>query len=71
MCNIQVTTLFYKSEPLDSWWGIEDDVGEVGEESVELFGTFAMEDTEEPGDHLELDGFQFTFFRLFRRGEPI
>ena len=53
------------------WWGIEYDVGEVVEESGEMVGAFAMEDTEDPGDHLELDGFQFTFFRLFRRVEPI
>ena len=46
-------------------------MGEVGEEGGELFGTFAMEDAEDPVDHLELDGFQFTFFRLFRRVEPI
>jgi hypothetical protein len=51
--------------------GIEYDVGEAGEEGGELVGTFAMEDAEDPGDHLELDGFQFTFFRLFRRVEPI
>jgi hypothetical protein len=51
--------------------GIEYDVGEVVKEVRELIGTFAMEDAEDPGDHLELDGFQFTFFRLFRRVEPI
>lgn len=55
----------------DILWGIEYDVGEVIKESGELFGTFAMEDAEDSGDHLELDGFQFTFFRLFRRVEPI
>ena len=46
-------------------------MGEVVEESGEMVGAFAMEDAEDPGDHLELDGFQFTFFRLFRRVEPI
>lgn len=44
---------------------------ELSEELGELFGSFAMEDAEDSGDHLELDGFQFTFFRLFRRVEPI
>ena len=34
---------------------------ELFEELGELDGTFAMEDAEDPGDHLELDGFQFTF----------
>ena len=46
-------------------------MSELLEELGEVVGTFAMEDAEDPGDHLELDGFQFTFFRLFRRVEPI
>ena len=43
----------------------------MSEEFGELFRPFAMEDAEDPGNHLELDGFQFAFFRLFRRVEPI
>ena len=46
-------------------------MSELLEELGELFGAFAMEDAEDPGDHLELDGFQFAFLRLFRRVEPI
>ena len=36
-------------------------MSELLEELGELFGAFAMEDAEDPGDHLELDGFQFAF----------
>ena len=46
-------------------------MSELLEEIGELFWSFAMEDAEDPGDHLELDGFQFAFLRLFRRVEPI
>jgi hypothetical protein len=54
-----------------SWRFIQYDMSELSEELGELFGSFAMENAEDPGDHLELDGFQFAFLRLFRRVEPI
>ena len=54
-----------------SWRFIQYDLLEMSEEFGELFWPFAMEDAEDPSNHLELDGFQFTFFRLFRRVEPI
>ena len=46
-------------------------MSELSEKVGELFWSFAMEDAEDPGNHLELDGFQFTFFRRFRRVDPI
>ena len=54
-----------------SWRIIQYDVFELSEESGEVVGTFATEDAEDRGDHLELERFQFSFFRLFRRVEPI
>ena len=54
-----------------SWKIIQYDVFELSEESGEVVGTFATEDAEDRGDHLELERFQFSFFRLFRRVEPI
>ena len=56
---------------MDLWRFIQYDVGELLKELGKLFWSFAMEDAEDPGDHLELDGFQFAFLRLFRRVEPI
>ena len=54
-----------------SWRIIQYDVFELSEESGEVVGTFATENAEDRGDHLELERFQFSFFRLFRRVEPI
>ena len=54
-----------------SWRFIQYDMSELLKELGKLFGSFAMEDAEDPGDHLELDGFQFAFLRLFRRVEPM
>ena len=50
---------------------IQYDMFELFEKSRKLFGAFATEDTEDGGYHLELDRFQFTFFKLFSREEPI
>ena len=69
--NWEVFVTSQRVRPLVRWLFIQNDVLELSEEFRELFRTLAMEDAEDPGDHLKLDGFQFAFFKLFRRLEPI
>ena len=61
----------YSSSHRASRLKIKYDFLKLFEELGEPFRSFSMEDTEHPGDHLKLEGFQFTFLRLFRRVEPI
>ncbi len=69
--NWEVFVTSQRVRPLVRWLLIQYDVLELCEEFRELFRAFAMEDAEDPGDHLELDGFQSPFLKLFRRLEPI